>query len=69
MTFQIGKYYKHTSGEMMHIISGAKSTMYDWCLIAEHTGEPETFRPVGQDKANAQNWTESTEDEWMKKFS
>lgn len=68
MIFKVGKYYKHSGGGMMHIITGAKTTLYEWCLIAEHAGEG-NFRPVGQDECSAVNWEETTEEEWMKNFS
>lgn len=68
MIFKIGKYYKHTGGEMLHIIGGAKTTMYGWCLIAGSSNS-NNLQPVGQCEDNAQNWKESTEEEWLKNFS
>jgi hypothetical protein len=67
-SFQIGKYYKHTSGQQMHIISAGKTTLYGWCLIAEKHGQGD-LHPVGSDKGAAQNWEETTEEDWMKGFS
>jgi len=68
MRFEIGKYYQHPGGGMMHVISAGKSTMYGWCLIAEEHGGS-NFRPVGSDEVAAQNWIEITEAEWLTGFS
>jgi len=67
MRFQVGKYYKHNGGCIIHIIGAAKTTMYGWCLIAEEAGGA-TLKPVGQDETHAVNWQEITEEEWVEKF-
>lgn len=67
MRFEIGKYYKHSGGGMMHIVSAAKTTMWGWCLLAEVVGEA-NLRPVGSDEDYAVNWEEATEQEWMCNF-
>lgn len=67
MIFEIGKYYKHSVGGMLHIVSSANTTMWGWCFIAESTDS--RLRPVGNDDVSATNYIESTEEEWMKNFS
>jgi len=64
MVFEIGKYYKHSGGGMMHIVSAGKTTLYGWCLIAEEHGGCNLL-PVGSDETAAQNWSETTEADWM----
>lgn len=66
--FKVGKYYKHSGGRMIHIISAGKTTLYGWCLIAEEKGYSNLLT-IGQDKESTVNWEESTEEEWMKGFS
>ena len=68
MIFEIGKYYRHSGGGVMHIVSSAKTTMYGWCLIAEEHGIS-NLKPVGSDEVSSQNWTETTEIDWMSGFS
>lgn len=68
MVFKVGQYYKHTSGQMMHIVGSCITTLYGWCLVAE-CSDSANLKPVGQDDDNAENWTSSTEKDWMKNFS
>lgn len=68
MKFEVGKYYQHSGGSMMHVVCGAVTTMYGGCLVAEIAGEPD-LKPVGQDEAAAANWRETTYAEWMTNFS
>jgi hypothetical protein len=68
MVFEIGKYYRHSGGGIMHIVGGAKTTMYGWCLIAEEQASS-NLKPVGSDETSAQNWRETTEADWMTGFS
>lgn len=66
MLFEVGKYYKHASGEKIHIMCEAKSDIYvSPCFVAEsNEGE---LSPVGTDEENAVYWTEITYEEWRKK--
>lgn len=66
--FKVGKYYKHSSGKMMHIVGSCKTTKYGWRLVGE-CSEESYLQPVGQGKDNAENWEEINEDEWMSNFS
>lgn len=68
MIFEIGKYYKHTTGEMLHIISAGKTTLYGWTMIAETT-RGSNLVTVGVGESFAVNWSESTEEEWLSHFS
>ena len=71
MIFEIGKYYKHTTGHMLHIVTAAKTTLYGWTHIAEQTGVNgyETFLAVGVDESSAVNYAEIKEEEWMEAFT
>ena len=67
MKFKVGKYYKHNSGTLMHVIGGLQTSVYGWCLIGEQNDG--RLVPVGQDECNAVNWQEITEQEWQAIFS
>lgn len=70
MRFEIGKYYKHTTGTMLHIITAAKTTLYGWTHIAESiNGSGKSFMAVGFDTNASTNFSEISEDEWMKAFT
>ncbi|MCP4089629.1 MAG: hypothetical protein GY746_07530, partial [Gammaproteobacteria bacterium] len=66
--FEVGKYYKHPGGGVMHIVGSAKTTLYGWALIAEEHGSA-NLKPVGQGTGYADNWTETTEQHWLSGFS
>ena len=68
MQFEIGKYYKHSSGMCMHIIGGVKSTLYGWTLVGEQH-KCSDFIPVGSSNTASVNWTETNEENWMTGFS
>jgi len=67
MKFEVGKYYRHTTGKEISIICEANTTMYGETLIAEgcHCTE---FIAVGSDESAAVNWIEITKEEWLKNF-
>ena len=63
MVFEIGKYYRHTGGGAIHVITAAKTYIYGWALIAE---EPNgRLKPVGSGVEHAVNWEEIKEGEWL----
>jgi len=62
--FQIGHYYKHTTGKRMHIVGEADTYQYGQCLVGEVAGEPDMI-PVGMHEENFRNWTEITEKEFV----
>ncbi|MCP4624483.1 MAG: hypothetical protein GY850_13290 [bacterium] len=68
MKFEVGKFYKHSSGSMMHIIGGLQTTLYGGCLVAEES-DSGSLQPIGQDTGSTQNWKETTREKWMQNFS
>ena len=57
LRFELGKTYKHTSGNTMTIIGSLKTHIYDWTFVAELPDG--TLKPVGYtDDGYAQNWSE-----------
>jgi hypothetical protein len=66
--FEVGKYYAHTGGGVIHIVGAAKTTLYGWTLIAEEHGSP-NLKPIGAGGGYSDNWNETTEKVWMKGFS
>lgn len=68
MKFEVGKFYKHTTGHQLAIICTANTTMFGEALIAEQNTSID-FVAVGSDEAAAVNYTEITVQEWMKNFN
>ena len=65
--FEVGKFYKHTCGDMLHILQYVDTTLYGRCLLAENEyGELEA---VGDQKDNAVNYREIEPEEYYKYFS
>ena len=67
MKFEIGKYYRHTTGFSLAIIGELETTLYGKALIAE--GTDGQLRAVGREEASAENYKEITKEEWLKNFS
>ena len=63
MAFEVGKYYKHTTGYMLHTLFTVETMMYGFSLIAEESGTG-AFRPLGTDEDSATNWVEINKKEW-----
>lgn len=65
MKFEVGKYYKHSSGQLLHIIGEVTSTIYGHCLVDE---SPWIYNllPVGISESNTMNYEEIDKDEWNK---
>ena len=63
MRFELGKYYRHTSGKMLHIIAVAETSFYGTALIAEDEGG--RLQPCGFEEANAKNYVEITQEAWL----
>ncbi|MBE3101238.1 MAG: hypothetical protein IMZ47_03090 [Firmicutes bacterium] len=55
--FQIGRYYKHTGGRMIHILMESETEVWGHCFIAEES-ESNSLCPVGMDSDAAGNWKE-----------
>lgn len=66
--FEIGKYYRHTTGEEIAILGRLKTTKFGECLIAE-SNKSINFKAVGEEEGAAVNWKEITKEQWMKNFS
>ena len=68
MKFEIGKCYRHKSGEEMKIIGAAQSSCYGITLVGESNRSP-NFTPIGWDSDSfAENWIEISNEEWEKNF-
>lgn len=65
--FEIGKYYKHSSGKIIHILGRVETTSYGYCLVAETSSG--VLVPVGEHDDAIIGWEELTREEWMKNFS
>lgn len=61
--FEVGKYYKHSTGELLHILGEVTSTMYGHCLVGESTWSDD-FLPIGMDESNTVNYEEIDKSEW-----
>lgn len=54
MTFKIGNYYQHTSGQVICILCEIHTFFYGDCLLAETSKG--TYLPTGKDVDAAVNW-------------
>lgn len=68
MTFEVGKCYKHPSGEQIKIVADANTTLYGDCFIAE-SNKNHDLLPMGKEESFTVNWSEITEEQWMENFS
>lgn len=68
MRFEVGKFYKHTSGQQMAIVGKVPTTQWGETLVGERDDMADLM-PVGMDEGAAENWSEITKEEWMKNFS
>lgn len=60
--FEIGKYYKHSSGQKMAIRGRLDTYFHGGCLVGEDGDS--SLLPVGSDTASTVNWYEISEKEW-----
>ena len=68
MRFNVGGYYKHSGGGMMHVLVSLNTKIYGYTMLAEF--DDGSFRPVGSDETNAINWVELDDvSEWHNKFN
>lgn len=65
MLFEVGKFYKHTSGEAIHIIAKIDTLTYGNCLVAEPAYQ-NGLLAIGTDEESTVNYTEITESEFKK---
>lgn len=66
--FEIGKVYKHPSGEIMRITGVTKTTLYGECLIGESSHSFD-LKPVGLGRDAAEGWREVDKKEWLACFT
>lgn len=62
MKFELGKYYKLNTGEMIYICGVCSTKTYGRCLMAEN--EDGGFYPVGDHEGATDNWHEIKEEEF-----
>lgn len=63
MTFEIGKYYEHTTGSRLFIAGCMSSCVYGLCLIGENEfGE---FSAIGRGEDDAINYAEITKEQFI----
>ncbi len=63
MKFNIGRYYKHSTGKMIFICGVCSTYAYGMCLMAEDVYG--SFSPVGNHEGATDNWREITEEEFL----
>jgi hypothetical protein len=56
MRFEIGKFYKHTTGMCLSILCEQETMMYGKALLAEQTLVGQPFIAVGSDEDSAVNF-------------
>lgn len=59
MKFQVGKYYRHASGSVIHILAQVDNCTgyFNPCLVAEEPGYP-NFLPYSAEVDATENWQE-----------
>lgn len=68
MKLEIGKFYRHLTGQELAIVGEAETTMYGKVLVAE-TNRFGYLIPIGRGESNATNYKEISKKEWMRNFS
>ena len=66
--FEVGKAYKHTSGQMIHIIGSVQTTRFGFCLVAESSWSDD-LKPVGIGLKHTVGWHEIPLNLWYTIFS
>lgn len=64
MSFEVGKYYKHTTGTMIHVLTEVETMTYGKCLVAEETTN-QNLVPLGIGESFTENWIEITKEEFV----
>jgi len=67
MIFEIGKFYRHSTGKQIAVLGELETTLYGKTLIAET--DSSHFISVGRDETSSENFHEISKDDWMKNFS
>lgn len=71
MKFEIGKYYRHTTGHLLSILGEIETDMWGKTLVAE-SNRPRAMTeltPVGSDAGAAVNYSEIDREQWMQSYS
>ena len=64
--FELGKYYRHSSGKDLYICGLATPKVYGSGFVAEYPNG--TYSIVGTNPKNASGWIEITKEEYLKNF-
>ena len=56
MKFEIGKYYQHSQGQVIHIVGRLPTFFYGEGLVSE--GDDGNLSRIGEDEDSAVNWKE-----------
>lgn len=67
MGFKVGRYYRHTTELIAHVLCEVNTTLYGTTMIAETSNSP-YFISLGRDADDFANWIETTEEDWMANF-
>ncbi len=67
MGFEAGKYYRHTTGKEIHVLTEVETTQWGKILIAEANFNSEIIA-VGTYIGSAVNYSEISREEWEKNF-
>ena len=63
LQFELGKYYKHTTGDKIYICGVCAPIYYNKCLMAE--SRDGVFIPVGNHEGATLNWHEISKEEFL----
>lgn len=65
--FEIGKFYKHSTGHCLHIVADVDTTLWGKTLVAEVIdGDEQGVVPIDRDAI--EDYKEITEEEWMEEI-
>ncbi len=68
MKFEIGKYYKHHSGMIVHVLCIQETVAYGTVFITEQTGTSKVIGFLGCLEKHTKGFEESTEKEWLRTY-
>jgi hypothetical protein len=63
MKFELGKYYKHTTGSKLYICGLGETYYHGRCFIGEN--ERGELFPIGNTQENAMNYKEITKEQFI----
>lgn len=65
--FELGKYYKHTTGEMLHIVGKVETMMYGECFVGESTNCL-NLKPIGIGEGYSDGFSEISKEEFESSY-